>query len=118
MGVMASTGVDAVRPHPDSAVAASSASADPGAGAPSTAQLKAMAEAKQRRKKIDRAATVAAIGGWVTAVLAALSAPFAVFHFESLLAGIVLGAVAYHEFKGRRMLMSLHPMAPRVLGVN
>ena len=113
MNAVASTEVDPIHTRDgasNSAVAASEAL--------SPAQLQVMAEAKQRRRKIDRAANVAAVGGWITAVLACLSAPFALIHWESIVAVVVLGLVAYHEFKGRRMLKALDPTAPRVLGFN
>ena len=84
----------------------------------SAEQFKALTDAKQHRRKLDRAATVAATGGWITAVLAALGAPFALFDWVSAVMVLGLAAVVYHEFKGRRMLKALDPAAPRLLGFN
>jgi hypothetical protein len=84
----------------------------------SGAQIKVITDAKQRRKKLDRAAAVAATSGWITAVLAALGAPFAMFGWESAVMVCGLAAVAYHEFKGKRMIQALNPAATRLLGVN
>jgi len=78
----------------------------------------ALRDAKIRRKKIDRAVSVASFNGWSTGAFAALSAPFAFFSFSSFLICLGLGAVAYHEFKGRAMLRTLDLRGPRVLGYN
>lgn len=78
----------------------------------------ALRAAKSRRKKIDRAVSVASFNGWSTGVFAALSAPFALFSFSGLLICLGLGAVAYHEFKGRAMLRALDLRGPRILGYN
>jgi len=79
---------------------------------------RALEEAKVRRRRIDRAVGVATFNGWGTAVFAALSLPFAFFSITTLVMCVVLSAVAFHEFKGRRMLRELDPAAPRLLGVN
>lgn len=90
----------------------------PQAGPLTPEQLAAVADAKRRRKRIDRAAGVAAFGGWATAVLAVLGTPFAFFDWLSAVVVIGLAVVAYHEFKGRRLLKALDPDAPRLLGLN
>lgn len=77
-----------------------------------------LAAAKQRRKKIDRAAHVAMFHAWSYAIIGALCVPFALFSITSLLAAIVLGAVAYMEFTGRRMLRELDDTGPVVLACN
>ncbi len=81
-------------------------------------QVHAIAEAKRRRRKIDQAATVAATSGWITAVIAALATPFVFFSWVAAVMVAGLSLVAYHEFKGRRMLRDLNPKGPRVLGIN
>lgn len=76
--------------------------------------------AKSRRVKIDRAIGVASFNGWSIGVFAALSALFLLLSFDllGLLITLGLGAVAYHEFKGRRMLRALNVSGPRLLGFN
>ncbi|MCC6683255.1 MAG: hypothetical protein IT445_20355 [Phycisphaeraceae bacterium] len=77
-----------------------------------------IAQARQRRKAIDRAMSVAAFDAWSSAVLAALCVPFALFSWASLLAAMVLSAVAYVEFTGRAMLRQLDPRSLHVLAGN
>jgi len=80
----------------------------------------AMREAKTRRTKIDFAIGVASFNGWslgIFAVLSALLLPLS-FSLQGLLIALGLGAVAYHEFKGRRLLHLLDTSAPRLLGYN
>jgi len=99
---------------------------DPSASSPSYAEgepltdehYQALRDAKVRRKKIDRAVSVASFNGWSTGVFAALSAPFALFSFSGFLVCLGLGVVAYHEFKGRAMLLAFDLRGPRVLGYN
>lgn len=77
-----------------------------------------IASAKQLRRRIDKAARVAAFNGWTAAVLAALSMPLALFSRTTLVAVIVLGVNAYVEFTGKRMLRRLDERAPLVLACN
>ncbi|MDZ7619354.1 MAG: hypothetical protein U1E05_20330, partial [Patescibacteria group bacterium] len=77
-----------------------------------------LALACQRGKKIRRAAGLAAMNGWVTAVLAFCSAPFALFGMTGVLVTIALSAVAYNEFRGRRRLLQFNPSGAAVLGWN
>ena len=90
----------------------------PPAGPLSDEQLQVLVSAKVQRKKLDRAAAVAATSGWITAVLAALGAPFALFGPEAAVMVLGMATVAYHEFKGRRLLKALDFAAPRLLGFN
>jgi hypothetical protein len=80
----------------------------------------ALRDAKTRRKKIDRAIAVASFNGWSIGIFAALSALFLPLSLSLLgvLVTLGLGAVAYHEFKGRRMLRALDVRGPRLLGFN
>lgn len=80
----------------------------------------AMRDAKTKRAKIDFAIGVATFNGWSIGIFAALSALFLPFSFglQSLLITLGLAAVAYHEFKGRRLLRNLDLSAPRLLGFN
>ncbi len=74
--------------------------------------------ARKRRKAIDRTMSVAGFDAWSSAVLAALCVPFALFSWASLLAAIVLAAVAYVEFTGRDMLRRLDPRSLHLLAGN
>lgn len=79
-----------------------------------------MREAKSKRAKIDFAIGVATFNGWSVGIFAAISAlilPLS-FSVQGLLITAGLGAVAYHEFKGRRLLHRLDTWAPRLLGFN
>lgn len=77
-----------------------------------------LALAGQRAKKIRRAAGVAALNGWITAVLAFCSAPFALFGMTGALVTLGLSAVAYNEFRGRKRLLQFDPSGASVLGWN
>jgi hypothetical protein len=74
--------------------------------------------ARQRAKSIHKAARVAAFNGWATAVMALLSAPFALFGESALLVFIGLSAVAYNEFLGRKWLLRFDRRAATLLGWN
>lgn len=74
--------------------------------------------AKRRFKKIRKAAKVATFNGWATALIAACSAPFALFSVVGLLLTVGLAIVAYNEFRGRRRLLALDPSAATLLGWN
>ncbi len=84
----------------------------------SDAQRAALTEARQRRRKIDRAIGVASFNGWCTAVFAVCSLPFVLLGWPAVFVTLVLGGVAYFEFKGRNMLRELDPRGCRVLGLN
>jgi hypothetical protein len=77
-----------------------------------------LAKARDRSKKIRKAARVAAFNGWTTAIIATLSAPFALFDATSAVITGVLVLVAYIEFRGRRCLLDFDPSAARLLGWN
>jgi hypothetical protein len=78
----------------------------------------ALATANKRARKIRTAAGVAAFNGWGTAVLAACSAPFALFSILGCLVLLGLTVVAYNEFHGRQRLLLFDPAAARLLGWN
>lgn len=91
--------------------------------APATAPLspqqrQEISLAKDRAKPIRRAAGVASFNGWVTAVIAACSAPFALFSVVGFLVTVGLAVVAYNEFRGRNRLRSFNPGAAVLLGWN
>lgn len=77
-----------------------------------------VADARQRRKKIDRAIKVASFNAWGFAIFAGFSLLFAFFSVTSLIAGLALGGLAYNEFRGRRQLQQLDTQGPQTLGIN
>ena len=77
-----------------------------------------LADAKLRFKKVRAAARVAAFNGWTIGVIAALSAPFALFSIVGLVMAVGFTVVAYTEFRGRRRLLQFDPSAAKVLGWN
>lgn len=80
--------------------------------------LSQLAQAQQRRKKINRAQAVAAFNAWCFSIFAGFSLLFAIFSFTSLIAAAVLAGLAYNEFRGRRQLKQLDPLGPKTLGTN
>jgi hypothetical protein len=77
-----------------------------------------LALAHQRAKAVRKAAAVATFNGWSTAIVAMLSAPFALFGVSGLVTTIVLFVVAANEFRGRRRLLRFEPRAATLLGFN
>ena len=77
-----------------------------------------IALARQQRKKLDRARSVASFNAWSFAIFAGCSLIFALFSVTSLIAAIVLAGLAYNEFRGRRQLIALNPQGPVTLGNN
>jgi len=84
----------------------------------SQAQQHEVTVSHDRAQKIRRAAAVAGFNGWVTGILAACSAPFALFSLPGFLVAAGLTFVAYNEFKGRRRLLLFDRKAPAFLGWN
>jgi hypothetical protein len=77
-----------------------------------------LARAGERAKKIRKAARVAGFNGWMSAVIAACSAPFALYSVDGLVVAVALAIVAYNEFRGRKRLLAFDPSAPSLLGWN
>jgi hypothetical protein len=90
----------------------------PAEGPLNAAHHRELALAHSRAKAVRNAAAVAAFNGWATAILALLSAPFALFGASGLVTTIVLTAVAANEFRGRRRLLRFDPSAATLLGWN
>jgi len=93
----------------------------PGATAPgplSPQDIREVAEAQRRGRKVLKAAGVAAFNGWACAIVAALAVPFALGSIPAALTALALGAVARNEFRGRKMLLRFDPRGPRLLGWN
>jgi hypothetical protein len=74
--------------------------------------------ARQRAKSIYKAAAVASFNAWATALVAVISAPFALFSMAGLLTTAALTLVAGNEFRGRRRLLQFDPHAAAILGWN
>ncbi len=83
-----------------------------------TAHFQEVARADKRAKLIRKAARVASFNGWTTAVIAALSAPFALFSIAGCLVTVVLSVVAWNEFRGQNRLNKFDPSAATLLGWN
>jgi len=77
-----------------------------------------LAAARDLAKPIHKAARIAAFNGWTTAVIAALSAPFALFDYTGALLTIGMSIVAYNEFRGRKRLLRFEPSGASLLGWN
>jgi hypothetical protein len=77
-----------------------------------------LAAAKPRFKKVRAAARVAAFNGWTIGVIAALSAPFAMFSVAGLVMAAGFTVIAFIEFRGRRRLLQYHPSGATLLGWN
>jgi hypothetical protein len=77
-----------------------------------------LADAKLRFKKFRTAARVAAFNGWTIGVIAALSAPFALFSVAGLVMAAGFTVIAFIEFRGRRRLLQYDPSAATLLGWN
>ncbi len=77
-----------------------------------------LAAAARRRQPIDRVARVASFNAWTSAILAALSAPFAILSLAGFLVFAALAVVAWNEFRGRRRLLDFDPAGASILGWN
>jgi hypothetical protein len=74
--------------------------------------------AKGRTKAIRKAARVAAFNGWATGIIAAFSAPFALFSVAGCIMTVGLAIVARNEFRGRKRLLAFDPASTALLGWN
>jgi hypothetical protein len=92
--------------------------ATPVDGPLSSVQRDELAEAYKKAKPINRVAKVATFNGWVSGVIAALSAPFAFFSISGFVMTIGVTVVAYNEFKGRNLVRKYDPQGARLLGWN
>lgn len=81
-------------------------------------QITAIAAARQRARRISRAASVAALSGWTLAVFAAVSVVFGIFDLSSLVLGIGLAITAYVELRGSKALRRFDRNAPKWLAIN
>jgi hypothetical protein len=88
------------------------------ASAPSPEQIQAIAAARQRARKVNRAAIVATVSGWTLAVFAALTLLSGLLSPSALLAGAGLAVLAWRELQGARGLRMFDVHAPHRLGWN
>ncbi len=84
----------------------------------SDSHQKALRAASLRAEPIRRAARVATFNAWTSAILAGLSAPFALFSVAGAAVFVALALVAWNEFRGRRRLLAYDPTGPTLLGWN
>ena len=97
----------------------SAATRSPAADGPlSQEHYRQLTLANERAKKVRKAANVAGFNGWVTAIFAVLSAPFALFSIVGFLVTVALSVVAYNEFRGRKRLLQFDSTSTTLLGWN
>ncbi len=96
------------------------ASPQPSAGGPlSPKDMEALVAARQRAKKLRRAASVAAFSGWSMAIFAAITLLSALFgDLIALAAGVALSVIAWNELRGAAMLARFDRRGPSLLGRN
>lgn len=85
---------------------------------PRVEHLQQIVAARQLGRKIRRAASVARINGWISAVFAALTLLSGVRSVAALILGTAMAVISYFEFQGARGLMRLDVSAPRRLATN
>jgi hypothetical protein len=100
------------------ATIAAPAAIDPTIGPLTLEHRQEFALARQRAKTIRKAAAIASFNAWATALVAALSVPFAFFSWSGLVTTVALCLVAGNEFRGRRRLLQFEPSAAAILGWN
>jgi hypothetical protein len=77
-----------------------------------------LALAHDRARKIRKAARVASMNGWFTAIVAACSVPFAFYDVTGFVMMVGMSIVAYNEFRGRKRLLAFDPSGATLLGNN
>jgi hypothetical protein len=82
------------------------------------AHTQELAQASQRAVKVRKAARVAGFNGWMSALVAVCSAPFALYGVDGLVVAVALTIVAVNEFRGRNRLLAFDPSAASLLGWN
>jgi len=109
----------AARPLQEEALKTERAEAAAVAAAPLSAEHFAQLEqAKQRSRKIRRAAGVAAFSGWTTAAFGAIALPFGLFGLTTLVLSAALLVIGTNELRLRKMLLRLDPRATSRLALN
>ena len=91
----------------------------PGGDSPlSPEQLDTLAAGMARARKIQGAARLAAFTGWTLLAFGVLSFLLTFFSLTGLLVGCALGAVAWNELEGRKLVLRFRPEGPRRLARN
>jgi len=80
--------------------------------------LRQLAWARQVGRKVNRAVRVARFDAWTIAIFAVLTFLFGITDPPSAALGLVMGVVAFVEFRGCARLRALDPRAARILGIN
>jgi hypothetical protein len=81
--------------------------------------MRELADARERSRKVRRAAGVASLSGWTMAVFAAGTLAAAAFgDMVSLALGIGLSVITYNELRGARLLRQFRPGGAKLLGYN
>ncbi|MEM1355753.1 MAG: hypothetical protein AAGH88_12835 [Planctomycetota bacterium] len=80
--------------------------------------MRVLAEAKQRRKKLNRASGIAAFNTWTFVAMSGCSLLAALFSPISLIAVASFGVLAWNESRGRRRIRALDLRGPATLGWN
>jgi hypothetical protein len=81
-------------------------------------QLKQIADARLRSKKIRKGVSVAMFDGWTVGLFGGLTLLFGMFSPVGALLGAGMLAVAYVELRGAKRMRLLDPQSPRVLAWN
>jgi hypothetical protein len=81
-------------------------------------QLQAIAEAREKGRKITRATGIATFSGWTMAVFAFITLLSGLFSIVAFILGIGLAVVAWVELRGAKRMRQLDDTAPRLLGFN
>ena len=84
----------------------------------SPAQLDALAAGLARAGKILGAARLAAFTGWTLLAFGVLSFLITFFSLTGVLVSCALGAVAWNELEGRKLVLRFRPEGPRRLARN
>ena len=101
--------------YPPFAATATPPGATPGL---SPEQLKQIADARLRSKKIRKGVSVAMFDGWTVGLFGGLTLLFGMFSPVGALLGAGMLAVAYVELRGAKRMRLLDPQSPRVLAWN
>lgn len=106
-------------PHSSETPRVTTATIVPNSDGPLTAEHRqALALARDLAVPVRSAARAATFNAWTTGIIAALSAPFALFSVSGFIMAAGLTLVAYNEFRGRRRLLEFEPAAAATLGWN
>ncbi|MCP3904104.1 MAG: hypothetical protein GY715_10765 [Planctomycetes bacterium] len=104
-------------PHPEPG-ATPAAPTCPAPSGLTAEQLEALRIARRDRRKVNRAAGVAAFSGWTMAAFAFITLLTGIFSLPAFLLGVGMACVSWVEIRGSRSLRRLDLTAPRRLALN